>query len=239
MSTPWNATIPNTGSNMVDTPWIYGNNWLCIDAELGLQHYDFTHPTSGQHLPGEWPAVASGTTAAITATSSPACGAIASDITDGTHRIYYSSQWQQVNMLPHSCVIAYRSLDYVVPYGVSTVPFDTPITNTINDYNMLTYTFTAMSDGYYNFVVNMNIVAAGGVGLNLAFNQYGSSGNLKLCDTRYFEAMSTDIIHLMTDETYFMSAGDYAYISVNNTQQLYTVKLSGGPSYNYLGIYRI
>jgi hypothetical protein len=236
----WDLTVPNTGSNMLDTPTIYAAKWAGFETILGFQHWIFSYAASGRHQAGVWPAVVSGSTAAITgAASAAAAGALANDTTLGIHRCFTSSFWWPITLFTHSSALIFRSLDYTFPSNTETiVPFDNKAKDTLNEFNISTYTFTAKAQGYYSIMVRLGITTIGGVLLNLHYKQYNSSGTLLLDDVAYYEALSSDPIYLSVGGSYFMNANDYATISLSNNTSS-TVMVSGGLVNNYLNIHRI
>lgn len=236
----WDLTVPNTGSNMLDTPTIYEAKWTGFEAILGLQHWIFSYAASGRHQAGVWPSVVSGSTVAITgAASAAAVGTLANDTTLGIHRCFTSSFWWPMTLFSHSSILVYTSIDYTFPTNTETiVPFDTKSRDALNDFSISTYTFTAKAQGYYSVAARLGITTIGGVLLNLHYKQYNSSGTLLLDDAAYYEALSSDPIHLSIGGNYFMNANDYLTISLSNNTSS-SVMVSGGLVNNYLNVHRI
>lgn len=235
----WNKTIPVTGSYIIDIPTIFGDNWNAIESILGIEHYTFTNSLAGRHKPGIAPIMGSTTTAAITAISSPATGALYQDTTLGLHKVYDGSVWQQINLLAHSQVSAYRNADYIVTAGTTAViPFDTEQFDTINEYDSSSYIFTAKAAGFYYIRFATSFTAVGGIEVAIQIAQYNTSDQLITTVTSLKYTLSGDELSMGTTGLLSLSAGDKVKVWTWHNQAT-SIILEGGLDRNFLNIYRL
>jgi hypothetical protein len=235
----WSKTVPVTGSYIVDIPTIYGDNWNAIENILGVEHYTFTDVLSGRHKPGITPAMGSAATSAITAVTLPATGALYQDTTLGMHKVYDGSTWQQINLLAHSQVSAYRNTDYLVTTGTTAViPFDTEQFDTLSEYDASSYVFVAKTAGFYYVRLVASFTAIGGIEIGVQIAQYNSSDALINNSTYLKYTLSADEISTGTTVLFSLSAGDKikTWVWHNRTT---SIVLEGGSDRNFIHIYRL
>lgn len=91
----WDATVPTTGTEIVDIPNVHGANWDALDSMLTCGHNPMVSMSAGNHTPGLIPAMYKGTTVEIEAVSSPQIGSLAWDETLGIAKVLsgVSDQW--------------------------------------------------------------------------------------------------------------------------------------------------
>lgn len=235
----WNKTIPTTGSYVVDIPTIFGDNWDAIEDITGVQHYTFTDSLSGRHKPGLTPIMSSAATSSITGTTSPSTGAIAQDSDKGIHYIYDGNSWEQINLLAHSRVIAYRNADYTITAGTTgLIPFDTESIDQLDEYNNTTYTFVAKTAGFYYIRAHASFTALGTIEVEIIVEHYNSSDILQAMPVTYRNALSVDEFHHGITLILSLASGDKIQVKVTHNRATGIV-LEGGSDRNYLNIYRI
>lgn len=234
----WNATVPTTGSLIVDISSIHTQNWTAIEDFFGREHYTFTSPLSGRHSPGIVGALYSGTTAAITGISSPASGALAFDTTLGVMKTYgvLGAQWDQFNMLPYGRVIAYQSADHAMAaLSDYNVIFDTETIDSLSEHSSSPYSkFNPKAAGYYLIHINLQVQPVSYVvdSLVTLYLYYGSSGVL----FNKYSILSADAFVINRSAILYLSPSDITYFSLYSSA---AAAVKGGSTLSYLNIYRM
>lgn len=235
----WNKTVPVTGSYIVDIPSIFGNNWNALEDILGVEHYTFTSALSGRHYPGILPVMGTSATSDIAAVSLPATGALYQDITLGLHKVYDGSAWQQINLLAHSQVSAYRNADYLVTTGTTAViPFDTEQFDILSEYSTSSYTFIAKAAGFYYIRLAVSFTTIGGIGINIQIAQYNASDQLINMSTSSKYTLSSDELSTGTTAILSLAVGDKIKILTWHNAAT-SIVLEGGSDRNLLNVYRL
>jgi hypothetical protein len=187
----WSKTVPTTGSFIVDISSIYVGNWTAIEDMSALEHNGLTVVLSGRHKPGILPVITSTTTSGITAITDPSTGAMAQDTVLGVSNVFTGATWQQINLLNHSEVIAYRSTDYLITAGTTgLIPFDTESIDNLDEYNNTTYTFIAKAAGFYFIRAQASFTAIGAIAINMLIEQYNSSDILQTSPVTHYHLMN-------------------------------------------------
>lgn len=161
----WINIYPTSDTKIRDLPDILSDNFEAIEDILDVEHDTLTSGTSGHHREGGIGIIFEGTTAAITALSSPPSGALAYDTTIGYLRKYTGSEWV-VMTDSHPRVRAYKSTNSTAASAstqTSTgdyVVFDTEDYDELSEYDHSTGIFTASSSGLYHILVSVAVCAS-------------------------------------------------------------------------------
>ena len=235
----WDKTVPVTGSYIVDIPSIFSANWTALEDITGVEHYSLADALAGRHKPGITHIMSSAATSAITGTTSPSTGAMAQDIEKGVHYIYDGNSWEQINLLAHSEVIAYRNADYTITAGTTgLIPFDTEISDTLSEYNNSTYLFTATTAGFYYIRAHASFTATGTIEVGIVVEHYDINDVLLNMPLTYKNALSADEFHHGITLILALSIGDKIKVKVTHNKATGIV-LEGGSDRNFLNIYRM
>lgn len=161
----WNKSYPTSDTKIRDLPDILSNNFEAIEEALDVEHDTLTSGTSGHHRAGGIGIIFEGTTAAITALSSPPSGALAYDTTIGYLRKYTGSEWV-VMTDSHPRMRAYKSANSTAASAstqTSTgdyVIFDTEDYDELSEYDHTTGIFTAAACGLYHIILSVAVCAS-------------------------------------------------------------------------------
>lgn len=244
----WSTTLPTSSTLIADIPSIHQANWDIISKTIGHEHYGFTSSLSGKHTASATPVLCAGTTAVISAITSPTSGAIVWDTTLGVGKMYLGS-WNQINMLAISRVDAYLSTDTALVHGhglsanATVVPFNTEVKDTLSEYNnTTTYIFTSVaSSGYYLVQATICYSVSSGTNTIGAYisvlngsgvEQYQDSWNfIRNMGTNEFSTICTGIIYL--------PAGYKIKIMTYDNATANTTTIKGGQTKTFLKIHRI
>lgn len=241
----WNKAIPVSGSKILATPSIFGNNWESMDDILSKEHYGMTSSLSGRHKPGLVGTIYVGTNAQIAALTTPTTGALAyvTNAGSGVGLIRSStSTWKVINNdLNVTRVQVYA--DASEGYTINADTYANPVHAGQADINSLVeykynasrniYSFKPYATGYFAMAmtITLSTTFSGEDSVDLGFSGSG-------------------ILEYTTITTLPSGYAAYSYstlVSSNSGVDIMpfaycytkTIKISGGAGVSYVDIWRI
>jgi hypothetical protein len=235
----WDASVPISGTRIVDIPTVHGANWTAISDTWGLEHQVWSVVASGRHKPGISGLVGSIASSALPLTAEEGC-VVLDDASSGVGWVYSGGKWQ----MPSSGfatvrVHVYRGTNQTISAGTTaTVGFSTSGVDSMASFNTTTFTFTSPADGYYlvNPVISLTPDVANKA-VYLQVQHLDSLGTIRYTVTESKGTLSTDEFSMEVSPVLYLSAGDLIKITFYHNST--SMAIQGGAERTFLDIYRM